>query len=134
MTLSNLTKSGQFDSTVIDFEGQTTSFPSSLPSFSTTIATSSSTLSTLLGSTLSTVDIVPQLLTAEAGGIAGSGGERLHLFNVAEGFVGQVEVAVPEWLTELSGKGQVSGGSARAPMRQSFFLLSGSLPTGMNRY
>lgn len=106
---------GAYNVTVVDFEGQSTSFPSLSPS-SHAPTIGSTSLSTLLENKLSSIDIVSEPSKSA------TGGEKLSLFDVGEEFVGSVEVGVEEWLVEL--KGAVAGavGSARAPMRE--FLIS----------
>lgn len=105
----------EFDLSVLDFAGKTTSFSSVQPRLGASEAESAaSSISTLLDDRISHVDVV------SAATNVGSGGEKLTLFNTAEGFVGTVGIDAPDWLENL--KGEVAGarGSARAPMRAFF--------------
>lgn len=122
--ISSPSKEGSFNTEVIDFDGKTTHFSAALPTTSTSNSNpNSNSISTLLSNQLNKLDIISEDLTQ-----SGRGGEKLHLFNVAENFVGQVEIVLPEWLEEL--KGGVSGpvGSARAPMRKSCLLSFKVIP------
>ncbi|KAL8292633.1 hypothetical protein RQP46_001245 [Phenoliferia psychrophenolica] len=93
---------------VVDFEGQSTSFPAVRPSASHTAAGGAS-MTALLGDHVSQVDIVAHADSAV-------GKETLDLFSTREKFVGQVEVRPPKWLEAIRGEKKAAPGSAKAPM------------------
>ncbi|GAA5860728.1 hypothetical protein JCM1840_001944 [Sporobolomyces johnsonii] len=80
------------------------------------------TVTTLLAEQLAKVDIVSAFPSSFASANAEEGGEKLHLFNEAEGFAGAVEVKPPAWMRAVgSARGAQAGGGAgaggaRAPM------------------
>lgn len=116
VTISNGSLVGSYDMTVVDFSGTIATFEGVVPSSSSSAgSTTSTTLSTLLGESISTIDIVPIPLGST---IKPSNGENLFLFNEGEGYVGNVFVRMEGWLEELKGGKQEIGGSARSPMRE----------------
>lgn len=108
-------KTGAYQVIVVDFDGTTTSFSAVTPTF--VRSPTSTSVSALLGAKLAKIDVVAQPLKQLEG--SGPGGEQLSVFNVAEGFVGTLEVRPPAWTAALGRGSTVAKGSARAPMRTS---------------
>ena len=94
--------------TVTDFEGSQTVFEDVKP----LLSAEATSLETMIGGSKSRVDIVSEPLSGLAGG------EKLHIFDMIQGWTGTLEVRPPTWLAELKGKTDEKVGSAKAPMRE----------------
>lgn len=101
--------------TVVDFDGASTTFENVSPTMSPAEPT---TIETMIGGSKSRVDVVSEPLPGSAGG------EKLHLFDMIQGWTGMLEVRPPTWLAELKGKTDEKVGSAKAPMRESRVCFS----------